>query len=182
MSDISVFISYSHEDSRWLEQLRPFLDQLSLEGGLDYWDDRRIQPGRDWRSEIRSVIQSSDAAVLLVSQPYLASDFIRTNELPPLLERAQKRGLRLFQVIVSPCNYDSSPLARFQALNPPTKTLVEMHKGRRDRLWLSLAKHLSLVTPAHRRERPAGGDDSIMVEAGAIVEATVVDGKITVLG
>src|SRR5919206_406000 len=87
-----VFISYSHADKDWLERLKRHLKPLVREGRLDYWDDTHIRPGDDWRQEIRTALDTAQAAVLLISADFFASDFIDENELPPLLAAGQAMG------------------------------------------------------------------------------------------
>lgn len=48
-----VFISYSHADAKWIKRLQLFLAHLERERLIDRWDDTRIQPGQDWRAEIK---------------------------------------------------------------------------------------------------------------------------------
>ena len=47
MTKPSIFISYSHKDEAWKDQVVTQLKVLSLEGVFDLWDDRRIQAGED---------------------------------------------------------------------------------------------------------------------------------------
>jgi hypothetical protein len=83
-----VFLSYSHKDEvPYLDEFRPFLKSLADLGRIDFWSDRRIEPSEPWHQEIQGAIES--AAVLLVSQDFLASDYIREHEVPPLFQ-AQK--------------------------------------------------------------------------------------------
>ena len=75
---------------------------------LDLWDDSRIDPGSNWRNEIRQAIDKANIAVLLISADFLASDFINNNELPPLLEKAQNDGTIIHSIIVSPCRFNET--------------------------------------------------------------------------
>ena len=50
---------------------------------------------------------------MLVSTDFLASDFITHDELPPLLEAAEQEGTLILPVIVSPCAFERSKLARY---------------------------------------------------------------------
>src|SRR5690242_18195551 len=84
-----VFISYSHVDKEWLERLKRHLRPVVREGRLDCWDDTHIRPGDDWKQEIRNALDTAQAAVLLISADFFASDFIDESELPPLLAAAQ---------------------------------------------------------------------------------------------
>jgi hypothetical protein len=66
-----VFVSYSHRDQQWLERLQVHLVPLSGVYRIEIWDDSRIAPGSKWRSEIQDALDSTLAAVLLVSACHL---------------------------------------------------------------------------------------------------------------
>lgn len=139
----SVFISYSHADSAWLKRVKVHLKPLERNSLIEIWEDTRIKTGDNWKNEIVRALETSQAAVLLLSADFLASDFIIENELPPLLRKAQEDGTRIFQVLVSPCCFDESEhLSQFQAINSPSKTLIEMTLGEQERLLLQLAKDI----------------------------------------
>jgi hypothetical protein len=139
----SVFISYSHADSEWLQRVKVHLKPLERNSVIDIWEDTRIKTGDNWKNEIEKALDTSQAAILLVSADFLASDFIVENELPQLLKIAQEQGTRIFQVIISPCCFDETEqLSQFQAVNSPSQTLIEMDRGNQERLLLQLAKDI----------------------------------------
>jgi hypothetical protein len=125
-----VFISYSHADQDWLDRLKRHLKPLVREGSLDCWDEPDIRPGDDWKREIRNALDTARVAVLRISADFFASDFIDEIELPPLLEAAKAKGVRILPVILSAARFARNPaLARFQMVNPS------------DRLWPGMAGH-----------------------------------------
>ena len=136
-----VFISYSHADKKWLERLKRHLKPLSREGCLVCWDDTHIRPGDDWQQEIRTALDTAQAAVLLISADFFASDFIDETELPPLLTAAQEKGVRVLPLIISASRFARDPnLARFQAVNSPDRPLNEMPEGEQEKVLERLAQ------------------------------------------
>jgi hypothetical protein len=122
----SLFISYGHRDMSpidWLDRLRVYLAPLRRHEIVDVWDDTRIEVGKEWRPQIEEAIDRASAAILLVGPGFLASDFIAEHELPPLLEAAQDRGVRIFPLIVGYCAYDRSELEKYQSFNDPKQPL-----------------------------------------------------------
>jgi hypothetical protein len=103
MTSPTVFISYSHKDEVLKDRLVTHLGVLQQEGLLDRWDDRRIDAGGNWYHKIEEAITRASVAVLLVSADFLTSKFILSKEIPRLLERRDKEGLRIFPVIIKPC-------------------------------------------------------------------------------
>jgi formylglycine-generating enzyme required for sulfatase activity len=134
-----VFVSYSHRDREWLDKLLPFLRPLEREAKLQVWSDTDLQPSSDWRAEIQKALNEADAAIVLISQDFLASDFIASNELPQLLSAASERGLRIFPVIVSSFYIRDSPLLKIQAINPPTSPLDTLDRGQQNAILAKLA-------------------------------------------
>ena len=96
--------------------------------------------GTNWRDEIAQALETACCAVLLVSANFLASDFCQEEELSRLFQRAGDRGVRILPVIISPCQVAASPgLAALEAINAPSRTLVEMDRGEQERVLVGLA-------------------------------------------
>lgn len=134
-----VFVSYSHADAKWLTSMRSHLKLLERHAGIEQWDDTKIKPGTQWREEIQSALERAKVAVLLVSADFLTSDFIVTNELPPLLKAAQEHGTLILALIVRPCRFEKTELARFQAVNPPSRPLSALSSSRREEWYVKLS-------------------------------------------
>ena len=136
-----VFISYSHQDHEWLKRLRVHLRPLEREYDVEIWDDSRIAAGAKWRDEIARTIETTKVAVLLVSADFLGSDFIASDELPPLLKAAEEEGALILPVILSPSRFSKTKtLADFQAVNPPSKPLIDMPKGEQEAVFVKVAE------------------------------------------
>jgi hypothetical protein len=139
----TVFISYSHRDNDWLERLRVHLKPLESDYALDIWDDTQIQAGVKWFDEIEKAIQSAKVGVLIVSADFLASDFIAKNELPRLLEAAEKDGARIMSLIVSPSRFTSTKsLFQFQSVNDPSKPLIKLSKGEQEEILVKVSEKI----------------------------------------
>jgi hypothetical protein len=140
-----VFISYCHQDAKYLERLQVHLTPYGQSRLVDIWDDTKIKPGAKWRDEIIKAIEAAKVAVLLVSADYLASRFITEDELPPLLAAAEQEGTTIFPVILSPCAFTITKLAQFQAVNSLSTPVSKMSKHQRETLWELVAR---LITNA----------------------------------
>jgi hypothetical protein len=142
-----VFISYSHADHRFLDQLLTHLKAVERPGRISSWSDKQITPGAPWFNAITEALASSAVAVLLVSKDFLASDFIHEHELGPILREAERGGVQILWIPVRACYYQESPLARYQALISPDKPLAEM-KAERDRAWVRICEEIRKAVAA----------------------------------
>lgn len=169
-----VFISYAHKDNesaepakRWLDRLKEHLEPLVQQDQITVCSDQQIDLGDDWHAHIQTHLNGARAAVLLVSPAFLASEYIRNNELPVLLRHAKESGVRIIPVILRPCLFEETrfkhpdpkigpeqfTLASLQASGSPAKALSEMSEGEQDRALLKVAQKLAkLVT---------GGESSV---------------------
>lgn len=124
-----VFLSYSHKDEKWKEQLATHLGVLATQHGIDIWDDRRIKAGENWEGEIEDALSRARVAILLVSADFLNSEFVARREIPQILLMNQQKGLKIFPIIVRHCPWQVVPwLSRLQ-IRPrgaqPLSTLSE---------------------------------------------------------
>ena len=143
-----VFISYSHQDKAALQRLRVHLAPLA-QAGLDLWDDSKIDPGAQWREEIRQALDAARVAILLVSADFLASEFIATDELPKILVADEQEGLTILPVILWDCRFKRTPkLKDFQTVNPPSKPLLEQPRGEQERIWAELSNTVEDILKA----------------------------------
>jgi hypothetical protein len=141
-SSLKIFISYSHKDERFKDELVTMLAGLQRRGIVDTWQDRRIEPGDEWNTSIQDAMNDCDLALLLVSPDYLASRFIQEAEQPTLLQRRQEMQLRVIPIIVRPCQWQSEPVLKdLQALPKDGKAVIKFPKssGARDQVWADIA-------------------------------------------
>jgi hypothetical protein len=102
-----VFISYSRHDQEWKQQLVKHLRVLESQGFLKVWDDTQITPGNEWCREIERALETATVALLLISANSLTSEFILQREIPVLLKRRSKEGLRIIPIILEPCPWQA---------------------------------------------------------------------------
>ena len=76
-----AFISYSHEDTKWREDLEKHLKPYLRAGSIKSWSDKQISPGSQWLTEIKTALTNTKVAVLLVTPDFIAPDFINQYEL-----------------------------------------------------------------------------------------------------
>ncbi len=147
-----IFISYSHKDRRWLEELLTHL--APLHDTFEVWADSQINAGENWEEQISAAIDSADVAILLVTADFLASRFMQEVELPRILEASRSRGTLVLPILVQHSLWDHTPLNDFQFLNPPDKPLASLSRGARDAAYLKIVCHLASAFSAKAPETP----------------------------
>lgn len=135
----TVFISYSHADTTYLNRLMIHLRPFEKNGVIDLWVDTKIKVGEKWKDKIKQALDKSALAILLISADFLASDFIIDNELPPLLQAAEKEGKLILPVIIKPCRFiRDEHLSQFQAINDPQIPLSKLDENGREEIYVKV--------------------------------------------
>ena len=140
---LKIFISYSHRDEEFKDDLVTMLAGLQRHGIIDAWQDRRIEEGDEWYQEIKKAMTNCDLAMLLISSNFIASRFIQDEELPKLFKRRMDEGLRVVPIIVRDCMWQSEPILKdIQALPRDGKPIITFPKenGERDTAWRNIAQ------------------------------------------
>ena len=130
-----IFVSYSHKDTKFLEDLLKFLGECNL----SLWADPYIKIGDKWERKIENALKHAGAAILLVSQDFFASPYIKEKELPPLLAAAEKGEITLVCIPISPSTYQVTPLAAYQWVISPDKPLNTFPNSKRLMVWCEIA-------------------------------------------
>jgi internalin A len=101
--DIKIFVSYSSKDKDLCELLVEGLKgHLTHKEGINYitWSDKEIDLGANWKEEIENAMKQCNAAILLVSGSFVASDFINKVELMEFFNRKKEGGFLILPVLV----------------------------------------------------------------------------------
>ena len=132
-----------------MERVCSHLGVLVHSGLVMTWDDRRIAAGDGWQPEIEKAMVSAKAAVLLISANFLTSNFILKSEVPTLLKKRDKEGVRVIPVIVKPCAWTAVPwLAKLQCRPMGGRLLSAGDENRIDQDLSDLALEInSLLNP-----------------------------------
>jgi hypothetical protein len=113
-----------------------------VSGKFEIWEDTQIAPGARWKDEITLALAAAKIAVLLVSQNFLASDFIAKHELPPLFRAAQEEGVTVFWIYLSPCLYEHTEIASYQAAHNVEKALSQLNRPKRQAMLSEICAKL----------------------------------------
>ncbi|RYE58862.1 MAG: toll/interleukin-1 receptor domain-containing protein, partial [Sphingobacteriales bacterium] len=110
-----IFISYSKDDIRWRERIAKHLkENENIYGRKITFQDADILAGDDFQQSIDFHVASANAAILLVSSNYLASEYIKDHELGPILKR---RDIKVYWFLLSSCLWDETGLSSLQCAN-----------------------------------------------------------------
>ena len=153
-----VFISYAHADTAWRDAFVAMLGPAIERGSISLWSDGSIPVGEAWSKQIDDALNSAAAGLLLVTPAFLNSDFVKTVELPRLLNLAKTSGVGICWVPVSPSLYTATALSEVQAAWEPTKPLEGLTAAEQNAAIQKICRQLvedfgflPKVTGHHRR-------------------------------
>src|SRR5260221_3923998 len=134
----TAFISYSHRDEVFRQELETHLAPLRRQGLLSVWHDRRITPGDHLDDAISENLESADLILMLISADFVASEYCYAREMTRALERNQARAARAISIICRPCDFQGLPFARFLLL--PTDGKPVSSWPDRDAAWVDVVR------------------------------------------
>jgi hypothetical protein len=147
-----VYISYSLEDLRFVEQLLVFLRPYIRAGEFEMLDDSAIAVGSQWPPEMDRAIDRADVAIVLVSPAYLASTTIEDHELHRLLKKRNEGSLRILPLLVRPSAWAQTPLVYLPVWPRNGRALDDLTIPQRNRVLVDFTE--SLVGIVHQLRSP----------------------------
>lgn len=127
MSDpqpLSVFISYSHRDEDFKDELVVHLSTLKRQGKIRAWQDRDIEAGAEWNAEIQQQLESAEIILLLITPRFLASDYCYDLEMQRAIQRHNEGTARVIPIIIKPCDWKGTPFEKLQVVPKDAKPVT----------------------------------------------------------
>jgi formylglycine-generating enzyme required for sulfatase activity/cellulose biosynthesis protein BcsQ len=141
---LRVFVAYARQDEEVRRELLDTIADWQREGVIEsVWSDREIAPGEIWDQRIKEAVESADLILVLMSRNSLASEYIASVELVRALERHERGEARVVPIIVRPCDWQSSRLARLQVL-PSGGKPISRYADPED-FWLDVRQGLKKI-------------------------------------
>lgn len=92
----TLFVSYAHTEVEWRRKVVDTLE-TPLKHLLNIWIDYSLVAGEEFAPELQRQVQLADGYLVIVSEKYLASEFINNHEWP-WIEQELKNGKKLFWI------------------------------------------------------------------------------------
>jgi hypothetical protein len=137
---MNVFISYSHKDDSFRDDLEERLAMMKRSGIISVWHDRKINAGDDWKGAIDENLEPADIIIFLVSSSFLASGYCLDVEVQRAMEKDKNGSAKIISIIIRACDWDECDFSKFQAVPKDAKPIA-LWKDK-DSAWLDAIKSI----------------------------------------
>ena len=135
---VHLMCSYSHRDAVLLDELQMHLAPLKREGLISTWFDGEIPAGSEWSAEITLEMERADIILLLVSAPFIASEYCYGVEMRAALRRHEAGTARVIPIIVRPVDWFKTPFAKLKGLPRDGRAVTQWEN--QDEAWVDVVK------------------------------------------
>jgi hypothetical protein len=135
---MELFISYSHRDEGYREELEKHLSVLLRQSVITNWHDRKIVAGQDWSREIDTHLESASVILLLVSPDFVHSQYCWDKEMARAIHRHDSREAVVIPVFIRPVDFEGAPFASLQGLPKDAKPVSTWHNH--DEAWVDVVR------------------------------------------
>ncbi len=143
---IKIFFSYATsalQDKRLFNKLTSHLILLRRQHLVDEWYDSEMSAGRMITKFVEARLNMVDIIVLLISADFFASDRCYELEMRRALALSEAGSIRLIPVLLSPSEWDTTPLGTYQPL--PSNGIPISTSPNRDAAVSEVARGIRLV-------------------------------------
>jgi len=140
---IEVFISYAQEDERLMHKLEKHLATLKHQGYVTFWNNLRINAGKEWDNEINEHLSTAHVILLLISSDFMASDYCTSVEVKQALLRHDAGECRVIPVILRPLHWRIGPVSKLLPLPTDGKPVTEWRN--KDKAFVNIAEGIQKV-------------------------------------
>jgi len=148
---MKLFISYSHNDEKYIEKFIKHLSPLKDNGDIEEWYDRKIYPGENWEEKINNNLEDADIICLFISENFLSSPNCK-KEMRKALELEKEKNLVIVPIILTSCGWkDVKELSKKLALptdGKPVDTFENENKA-----WIDIYKGIKEIIKREQKLR-----------------------------
>lgn len=152
MSPSKIFISYSHQDEQFKENLISHLSSLKRRGLINEWHDRKILPGDNWDKNIKQELLDANIILLLISSDFIASNYCYDVEITKAIERHESKEAILIPIILRPCDWKDLPFSKIQGLPKDALPLTKWENV--DDAYLNIIDGIKTVLSKNQNSKP----------------------------
>lgn len=140
-SSAKLFISYSHSDKTFKDELVKHLEPLKVNGVFsDYFVDDKIPVGGHIDESLALELAKYDFILFLVSPDFLSSPYCVDVELKDAMFRLVESNVQIIPIVIKPCLLEHSTLGRYKCI-PEDAVPVTEHKDS-NAAWVSVVRAL----------------------------------------
>lgn len=133
---MKVFLSYSHADEKYKEELDKHFAALKRSDKVETWNDREMAAGTRFDDDIKNHLNQDDIIILLISSDFIASDYCYNIEMQKAIERANNNECKVIPIIVRPCLWTETPIKDILSLPKDGKPISKYED--RDEAYLEI--------------------------------------------
>ncbi|TVQ21892.1 MAG: TIR domain-containing protein, partial [Leptolyngbya sp. DLM2.Bin15] len=154
VTPLSAFISYSHRDEDFKDELVIHLATLKRQGKISAWQDRDIEAGAEWDSEIKQQLEAAELILLLITPRFLASNYCYDLEMQRAVERHNEGTARVIPIIVKPCDWQGTPFSKLQVVPKDAKPITTWDN--QDEAFLNVVQGIRKAVESLHAKKPLG--------------------------
>lgn len=147
-----VFVSYSHKDETYKENLEEHLSSLRRNNVIEAWHDRKIIPGQKWKDEIDSNLSEADIILFLVSSSFIDSDYSQDIEVKTAVKQHEEGKSILIPIVVRACDWKDMCFSAFQGLPKDARAVKSWHDE--DEAWLDVVEGIKNAVEEIAKKKP----------------------------
>jgi hypothetical protein len=145
-------VSYYHIDRAFLDELVPVVQTVPSIGDVLWFDEQDFRIGDVFPPQIQQALAGSRIGILLFSNQFFTSEYIRQHELPYLLQQGEHKALTLISLYVTAIPNDgfnvtlevdgqqcTIDLQGYLRAHTPREPLNILDRGKRDKIYARLA-------------------------------------------
>ena len=165
-----IFVSYAREDEAWLDRILEIFEKTTDPRRIAVWTDKELRGGDIWGQEIREALETSDAALLIVSKDFRQSKFIANVELQHLLKLYENNMFRLTWIRIDDVDYAMAFFNYFNAIAGPDPPLKDFSENEQQEILEEAVEEIKRLVQG---ERPPTTNETKTSRKGLVALAAV---------